>query len=58
MNITYKIKFFFFGILRNWKYKFLSDCNNVSGKPNLFHPLLLKGKGKISFDKNVQKFSC
>nr|WP_255700853.1 acyltransferase [Flavobacterium sp. AS60] len=32
----------------------MSDCANVSGKPKLFHPLLLKGKGKISFGKNVQ----
>jgi maltose O-acetyltransferase len=37
-----------------WKYQWLSDCSNVSGKPKLFHPLLLKGKGKISFGKNVQ----
>ena len=54
MEVFDKIKFFFFASLRNWKYKSLSDCNNVSGKPNLFHPLLLKGKGKISFGKNVQ----
>jgi galactoside O-acetyltransferase len=26
----------------------------ISGKPKLYHPLLLKGKGKISFGKNVQ----
>ena len=54
MKSSDKIKFFFFGILRNWKYKFLSDCDTVSGKPNLYHPLLLKGKGKITFGKNVQ----
>lgn len=50
----YRINFFFFVTLRIWKYKFLSDCNTISGKPNLFHPLLLKGKGKISFGENVQ----
>lgn len=49
-----RLKSFFFVSLRNWKYKLLSDCSNVSGKPNQFHPLLLKGKGKISFGKNVQ----
>ncbi|WP_293871940.1 acyltransferase [Flavobacterium sp.] len=54
MNITHKIKTFLFVTLRIWKYKLLSDCKNVTGKPNLFHPLLLKGKGKISFGKNVQ----
>lgn len=54
MKSSDTIKFFFFGVLRNWKFKLLSDCNNVSGKPNLFHPLLLKGKGKIFFGKNVQ----
>lgn len=41
-------------MFRIWKYQLLSDCGHVSGKPNLFHPLLLKGKGKISFGKNVQ----
>ena len=50
----YRIKFFLFVTLRVWKYKLLSDCSNVSGNPNLFHPLLLKGKGKVSFGKNVQ----
>lgn len=54
MGILTKINFLLFVTLRIWKYKLLSDCNFVSGKPNLFHPLLLKGKGKISFGKNVQ----
>ena len=54
MDFSDKIKNIFFVFFRIWKYKFLSDCNNVSGKPNMFHPILLKGKGKISFDKNVQ----
>lgn len=54
MNITYRIKFFLFITLRIWKYKFLSDCKRVTGKPNLYIPLLLNGKGKISFGKNVQ----
>lgn len=54
MGILTKIKQFCFVTLRIWKYKMLSDCKNVSGKPNLFVPLLLKGKGKISFGENVQ----
>ena len=48
------MKHFFFVTLRVWKYQWLSNCSKVSGKPKLFHPLLLKGKGKISFGKNVQ----
>jgi maltose O-acetyltransferase len=48
------IKHFFFVTLRVWKYQWLSDCSKVSGTPKLFHPLLLKGKGKITFGKNVQ----
>lgn len=50
----HRIKFFLFITLRIWKYKFLSDCKRVTGKPNLYLPLLLNGKGKISFGKNVQ----
>ena len=48
------IKHFFFVTLRIWKFKWLSDCPNVIGKPKRHHPLLLKGKGKISFGRNVQ----
>lgn len=54
MNIIPRIKFFLFVTLRVWKYKFLSDCQRISGKPNLYLPILLNGKGKISFGKNVQ----
>lgn len=54
MDIFNKIKKFCFVALRIKKYDFLSDCKNVIGKPNKFHPLLLKGKGKIVFGKNVQ----
>lgn len=49
-----RILHFFFVRLRTWKYQILSDCKNVSGKPNLYLPLLLSGKGKIQFGKNVQ----
>ena len=54
MNIIPRIKFFFFITLRVWKYKFLSDCQRITGQPNLYLPILLNGKGKISFGKNVQ----
>lgn len=54
MRFLNRIKFFLFVTLRIWKYKLLSDCRRVRGKPNLFLPLLLKGRGTISFGKNVQ----
>jgi galactoside O-acetyltransferase len=54
MGIISKIKQFCFVALRIKKYEMLSDCDRVSGKPIKYHPLLLKGKGKISFGKNVQ----
>lgn len=54
MKISDRIKRFLFVKLRIWKYEFLSDCKHVAGKPYLYLPLLLKGKGKISFGKNVQ----
>lgn len=50
MNLFFKILVSF----RKFKYNLLSTCKNVSGKPNLFHPLLLNGKGSISFGNNVQ----
>lgn len=49
-----RIKYLFFVMFRIWKYQLLSDCERVVGKPNLYHPLLLKGKGKIKFGENVQ----
>lgn len=54
MGMGSKLNHFFFVTFRVWKYRWLSDCSRVSGQPKLFHPLLLKGKGKISFGKNVQ----
>lgn len=54
MNLFSKIKQLFFVRFRIWKYAILSDCKNVSGKPMLYHPLLMKGKGAIHFGKNVQ----
>lgn len=54
MSVFSKIKVFCFVSLRIMKYKLLSDCKKVSGKPIMHHPLLLKGEGKISFGENVQ----
>lgn len=49
-----KLKQFFFIKLRILKYKWLSDCQSVVGQARLFHPLLLKGKGTVTFGNNVQ----
>jgi len=54
MKIFSRIKQFCFVSFRIKKYEMLSDCKNVLGKPLKSHPLLLTGKGKISFGKNVQ----
>jgi maltose O-acetyltransferase len=54
MKISNKIKEFCFIKLRVWKYKFLSDCKLVKGNPRCYNPLLISGKGKITFGKNVQ----
>lgn len=54
MGIISKIKQFCFVALRIKKYEMLSDCKSVSGEPIKYHPLLLKGKGKIYFGNNVQ----
>ncbi|WP_348813630.1 acyltransferase [Flavobacterium maritimum] len=54
MGVISRIRQFCFVGLRIKKYQWLSDCKSVSGKPKLFHPLLLKGKGKITFGNNVQ----
>ena len=54
MAIIFRLKKIIFVDVRILKYRILSECNNVTGKPILFHPLLLKGKGNIKFGKNVQ----
>lgn len=54
MGFLSKIKKLLFVDFRILKYRILSECQKVTGKPNLFHPLLLKGKGNIKFGKNVQ----
>jgi galactoside O-acetyltransferase len=54
MTILDKLKQLFFVKFRVWKFQQLSNCSNTTGKPNIFHPMLLKGKGQILFGKNVQ----
>lgn len=54
MGIFTKIQQFCSVSVRIWKYKILSNCAQVSGQPNCYHPMLLRGKGKIRFGKNVQ----
>ncbi len=53
MKLPQKIADFLWVTVRIWKYSWLSDAKNVKGKPILYHPLLLKGKGKISFGNHV-----
>jgi len=45
---------FIFVKFRLWKYRQLSTCYNVTGKPLVYHPLLLVGKGSIAFGTTVQ----
>ncbi len=54
MSFKSSIKNFLFVKLRILKYSFLSECQNVVGKPILNQPLLLNGKGKISFGENCK----
>lgn len=48
------MKNFLFVWLRIFKYKWLSNCRRIEGYPNVFHPVLINGKGKVVFGKNVQ----
>lgn len=54
MQIVSAIKRLLFIKTRISKYRLLSSCKNVKGKPNLFYPLLLNGEGEISFGSNFQ----
>jgi acetyltransferase-like isoleucine patch superfamily enzyme len=54
MGLFNKIKQLLFVELRILKFKILSDCKKGIGKPKLYHPLLLKGKGTIEFGEKVQ----
>lgn len=42
-----------YSYIRIFKYKLLSNTNNIHGKPVLVSPLVTLGNGKIKFHKNV-----
>lgn len=54
MGITHQIKSFYFVKLRVLKYKWLSNCKNVNGKPIANQPILLNGNGSITFGRNCK----
>ena len=54
MGVVSSIKNLFFVKCRIWKYNFLSECQNIIGKPITNQPLLLMGKGAISFGSNCK----
>jgi maltose O-acetyltransferase len=45
---------FLFQYPRFLKYKLLSNCSHVTGKPKLYQPIQINGKGQVVFDKNVR----
>lgn len=49
-----KILFFIFQYPRFFKYKLLSNCKKVNGKPRLYQPLQINGKGMVEFHQNVR----
>jgi acetyltransferase-like isoleucine patch superfamily enzyme len=60
-NFFFKVKrklknmlgYYFFQYPRILKYKLLSNCENVVGKPKYNQPVQLLGRGKIKFGSNV-----
>lgn len=54
MRLLSRIQHLCFVTWRIKKFQWLSNCKNVIGKPNVYHPLLMSGKGKIAFGNNVQ----
>ena len=49
-----KTFFLIFQYPRYLKYNLLSNCRKVIGKPRLYQPLQIIGKGKVVFHKNVR----
>ena len=49
-----KALLFTFQYPRFLKYKLLSNCNQINGKPRLYQPLQINGKGKVVFHQNVR----
>jgi maltose O-acetyltransferase len=54
MSVVDKIKHFSFVKLRVLKYRWLSNCEQLIGKPICNQPLLLNGKGSITFGTNCK----
>lgn len=56
MGFATRLKKLLFATLRNQKYVWLSDCKNVTNRPEMlcYQPLLTRGVGKITFGPNVQ----
>ena len=54
MGILHQLKQFAFVKLRILKYQWLTECENIIGKPIKNQPLLLNGKGKIVFGLNCK----
>lgn len=52
-RIFFGINYFIFQKTRILKYKILSNCTSVEGKPRYNSPVLLAGNGKITFEGEV-----
>jgi maltose O-acetyltransferase len=60
-NLSYRIiakakrlfSFFLFQYIRIIKYRFLSNCKKIQGKPKINQPVLICGDGKVFFGKQV-----
>jgi len=52
-SVLKKILILVFQYPRYIKYKLLSNCNQIIGKPRLNQPLQINGKGKVIFHQNV-----
>ena len=53
-SLKMRIIYWFFQYPRIIKYRFLSDCKQVQGKPKFNQPAIISGAGKILFGNNVQ----
>lgn len=60
-NLSYRIiakakqffLFLLFQYIRILKYRFLSNCKKIQGKPKINQPVLILGKGTVRFGKQV-----
>lgn len=54
MNFSVYLKRLLFVKPRILKFRWLSDCSNITGNPKLASPVLFIGNGHIKFGENVQ----